>query len=46
MSQLDTVIGRFINQGSRPLVAAVLAAAIGAPIACFAEEMKVPEPTT
>jgi thiol-disulfide isomerase/thioredoxin len=46
MSQLNTVIGRFINKGSRHLVAAALAAAIGAPIACFAEEMKVPEPTT
>jgi thiol-disulfide isomerase/thioredoxin len=46
MSQLNTVIGRFINKGSRHLVAAALAAAIGAPIACFAEEMNVPEPTT
>jgi thiol-disulfide isomerase/thioredoxin len=46
MSQLDTVIGRFVDKRNRHLVAAVLAAAIGAPIACFAEEMKVPEPTT
>ncbi len=46
MNQLNTVIGRFINKGSRHLVAAALAAAIGAPIACFAEEMTVPEPTT
>ena len=46
MTQLDTVIGRFIGKRNRHLVAAVLAAAIEAPIACFAVEMKVPEPPT
>jgi thiol-disulfide isomerase/thioredoxin len=30
----------------RRLVAAVIATAMGAPVSCFAEEMKVPEPTT